>query len=103
MGSGKESMDVASQFSRAEKDLEIASTTTITAGSTNGRWQLSDFESKLPFLNQGSERRRLYTKYGLIAILWLSSLALTSWFTTMIRPSAPRYSYETGFDTELGE
>ncbi|KAI1161539.1 hypothetical protein F5B18DRAFT_627993 [Nemania serpens] len=101
MGSGKESMDVASQFSRAEKDLEIASTTTITAGSTNGRWQLSDFESKLPFLNQGSERRRLYTKYGLIAILWLSSLALTSWFTTMIRPSAPRYSYETGFDTEL--
>lgn len=103
MGFGKQSVDVASQSSRSEKDLEIASTTTLTAGGTNGRWQLSDFESKLPFLNQASERRIRYTKYGLVAILWLSSLALSSWFTTVIRPPAPKYNYETGFDTELGE
>ncbi len=92
MGSRKESIDVASQYSGAEKDPEIASTTTITPGSTNGRWQLSDFE-----------RRRRRTKYGFIVILWLLSLAFTSWFTTAIRPSPRRYSYETGFDTDLGE
>ncbi|KAI3342238.1 hypothetical protein F4824DRAFT_195251 [Ustulina deusta] len=90
MGSRKESIDVASQYSGAEKDPEIASTTTITPGSTNGRWQLSDFE-----------RRRRRTKYGFIVILWLLSLAFTSWFTTAIRPSPRRYSYETGFDTDL--
>ncbi|KAI1109852.1 hypothetical protein F5Y14DRAFT_444397 [Nemania sp. NC0429] len=101
MGFRKESMDVASRSLGVDKDPEIASTTTITGGSTNGRWQLGDFESKLPFLNQGSETRRRYAKYGLIAILWLSSLVLTSWFTAVMRPWPPRYSYETGFDTEL--
>lgn len=97
MGYGKESLDVS------EKDVETASTTTITAGGTNWRWQFSDLESKLPFLNESSERRRRYTKYGLIALVWLSSLALSSWITTVVRPPAPKYSYETGFETELGE
>ncbi|KAI1170921.1 hypothetical protein F4777DRAFT_567471 [Nemania sp. FL0916] len=101
MASTKESMDVASQFSGAEKDPEIASTTTITPGSRTGRWYPDQLENKSYFMNHDPEQRKRYVKYGLIAFLWLSSLALTSWVTAIFGPSSPQYSYETGFDTDL--
>ncbi|KAI0818327.1 hypothetical protein GGR55DRAFT_674160 [Xylaria sp. FL0064] len=101
MASAKDSMDVAFHDFRAEKDSEVASTTTITPGSISEKWNTSDLEGKLSFRNQGTERRRRHAKRGLIVILWLLSLALTSWFTTVIRPPSLKYSYETGFDTDL--
>ncbi|KAI0424463.1 hypothetical protein F5Y09DRAFT_353404 [Xylaria sp. FL1042] len=89
MASGKESMDVSFQSSSAEKGSEVTSTTTITP------------EGNLSFINQGVERRRHHAKRGFVFMFWLLSLVLTSWFTMVVRPPSRRYTYETGFDTDL--
>jgi hypothetical protein len=98
MGSGKESMDVASQYSTGDGDPEIASTTTTIPGST-----LGDLRSQSSFARYDQEDRNRRSKFVLVASLWIISLALTSWLTTVMRPPSPVYSYETGFDTDLGQ
>ncbi|KAI0964835.1 hypothetical protein F4678DRAFT_367028 [Xylaria arbuscula] len=97
----KKSVEVASQYSEAEKSSETASTTTMIPGSVSERWNLSDLGSNLSFVNEGGERVRRRSKNAMIIIFWLVSLGVSSWLTTVVRPPSRKYTYETGFDTDL--
>ncbi|KAI8630470.1 hypothetical protein F5Y19DRAFT_474252 [Xylariaceae sp. FL1651] len=101
MDLAKENMDMASRYTQLDnKDPEIASTVTVTPGSTRGRWRSAEFGENFFFSSSNHSRRERTTIYVLITSLWVLSLAFTAWFSSVMRP-LPKYSYETGFDTDL--
>jgi hypothetical protein len=103
MDTTKESMDVASKYAQLNRDVETASTTTTVAPeSTDGRWRLADYQDKFPLDGPRHDNRKRVLTYGLLGCLWVLSLAFTAWLASSMR-LGPEYSYETGFDTDLGK
>ena len=102
MASENASIDLASEISDVERDAEVASQVTATPSINKDGWQGHDMTYKAYFTKRSHHERKHLMNYGLTAILWVLSLAITAVIAAGIQP-APRFSYEAGFETDLGK
>lgn len=66
------------------------------------KWTKEHYEQRMTTHWHPQKTYATIARWGLISILWLTSIIVTAaWFST--KTSTAPYSYETGFDTDLRE